>query len=83
MSAPQDEKQQSHRDRVVDEVVDKVSQRQAIDRDEVEVRQRAEEAVDGLIEEPVQTFTPLLAENEVVTGLVGPDRGAAAGGDLR
>lgn len=65
-----------YRDRVVDEVVDKVVQRQSTPDDPDLVRGRTEEAVDELVDEPVQTFTPLLAENKVVTDLLGPDRGA-------
>lgn len=66
-----------YRDRVVDEVTDKVTQRQATPDDPEAVRPMAERAVDELVDEPVQTFTPLLAENEVVTDLLGPDRGTA------
>ncbi len=64
-----------HRDQVVDEVTDKVLHRPATEAPEDEVRDMSEDAVDGLIEAPVQTFTPLLAENEVVSRLhqPGPD----------
>jgi hypothetical protein len=61
---------ENYRDRVVDEVVDKVQQRQAIDQDPAVVRAHAEDAVDSLIDEPVQTFTPLLAENQVANELI-------------
>lgn len=62
-----------YRDRVVDEVIDKVAQRQATPDDPEVIRPQAERAVDGLVDEPVQTFTPLLAENEVVSELVRGD----------
>ncbi len=65
-----------YRDRVVEEVTDKVVQRQATPEDPDLVRERAREAVDGLVDQPVQTFTPLLAENEVVTDLLA-DEGPA------
>ncbi len=61
--------EQSHRDRVVDEVVEKVTHRHSIQAEESEVRAEARRAVDDLLEAPVQTFTPLLAENAVVSGL--------------
>lgn len=61
--------ERSHRDRVVDEVVEKVTQRPSIDADRDEVRTRANRAVDELMDAPVQTFTPLLAENTVVSEL--------------
>lgn len=64
-----------YRDRVVEEVTDKVVQRQSTPDDEALIRDKAGVAVDKLIDEPVQTFTPLLAENEVVTELLGNDRG--------
>ena len=64
-----------HRDRVVDEVTEKVVQRGSTPDEEAVVRPRAEEAVDDLLEAPVQTFTPLLAENAVVTGLLAEDDG--------
>lgn len=63
-----------YRDRVVGEVTDKVAQRQSTPDDEELIEAKAGAAVDGLIDEPVQTFTPLLAENEVVTDLLGDDR---------
>lgn len=56
-----------YRDRVVDEVTDKVLQRPGTDVGEEQVREAAEAAVDDLAAAPVQTFTPLLAENEVVS----------------
>ena len=67
---------EKHRDRVVDEVVEKVLQHRSIDQDPEVVRARAEDAVDDLIDKPVQTFTPLLAENQVVSELTA-DRPAA------
>lgn len=67
---------ENYRDRVVDEVTAKVQQRPSIDQEEQLVRERAEQAVDGLIDEPVQTFTSLLAENQVVSEL----KGAASDG---
>jgi hypothetical protein len=67
---------EKHRDRVVDEVVEKVQQHRSIDQDPDVVRARAEDAVDDLIDEPVQTFTPLLAENQVINELTA-DRPAA------
>ena len=63
----------SHRDKVVDEVVEKVQNRSALD-PEVDVRARAEQAVDELLDAPLQTFTPLLAENEVVSSMHVKDR---------
>lgn len=59
----------NYRDKVVDEVTDKVMQKPSISADESEVRERAEEAVDDVLDAPVQTFAPLLAENDVVTQL--------------
>lgn len=67
-----------YRDRVVEEVTDKVVQRQSTPDDEALIREKAGVAVDKLIDEPVQTFTPLLAENEVVTDLLGNDRGQSS-----
>lgn len=64
-----------YRDRLVDEVVDQVVQRQSTPDDPDLVREETEVAVDELVDEPVQTFTPLLAENKVVTELVGRDQG--------
>jgi hypothetical protein len=61
---------ENHRDRIVDEVVDKVQHRQSVDHDPEVVRARAEEAVDELIDQPVQTFTALLAENQVTSELL-------------
>lgn len=65
---------ESYRDRLVDEVTEKVTRRQATTAEEAEVRSKAEDAVDGLISEPLQTFTPLLAENEVLSHLHGRDQ---------
>ena len=62
--------ERSSKDLMVDEVVAKVEQRPAIDAPHDEVRSRTGEAVDGLIDRPVQSFTPLLAENEVVGDLL-------------
>ncbi len=45
----------NHRDQVVDEVVDKVEHRQSIDHDPEVVRAHAEQAVDELIDQPLQT----------------------------
>ena len=59
----------SHRQQIVDEAVEKVMDKPGVTADEARVRELAEEAVDGLIDQPVQTFTPLLAENEVLTTL--------------
>ncbi len=67
-----------YRDRVVEEVTDKVVQRQSTPDDETLIRDKAGAAVDSLIDEPVQTFTPLLAENQVVTDLLGDDRGQSS-----
>ena len=58
-----------YRDRLVEEVTAQVTRRHAIEQEEAVVRERAERAVDGLIDAPVQGFVPLLAENEVVTSL--------------
>lgn len=60
---------ESHRESVIDEVTDKVVSRNATTADESEVRPMAEEAVDELLDQPVQTFTPLLAENSVLSEL--------------
>jgi hypothetical protein len=60
----------SHRDKIVDEVVGKVTQRAGTDAEPDTVRPKAEQAVDRIIDEPVQTFTPLLAENQVVSELI-------------
>ena len=65
----EDSPRSGYRDRLVDEVTAKVTARRAVDEDEQLVRQKAEEAVDGLIDAPVQSFVPLLAENEVVSDL--------------
>ncbi len=75
--------QDSHRDKVVDEVTDKVVQRQGVDEDESQVRNRAEDAVDELIDAPVQTFTPLLAENAVLSDIhaAEPDHAAEHAAD--
>ena len=59
-----------HQEHIVDEVSKKVAQRATTPDDTDLIREKAAEAVDELIERPVQTFTPLLAENEVVTELV-------------
>lgn len=67
--------EQGVKDRIVEEVVDKVEQRPAVDAEHEEVRARTEEAVDGLVDAPVQTFTPLLAENKVVGGLLAEQKG--------
>ena len=61
--------EKNHRDRVVDEVTDKVMSKPSVQAEESEIRSRAEESVDQLLDEPVQTFTSLLAENDVVTEL--------------
>ncbi len=61
--------EETHRDSVVDEVTDKVVQRGGTSAPEAEVRPMAEKAVDELVDQPVQTFTPLLAENSVLTEL--------------
>jgi len=47
-----------YRDRVVDEVTDKVLQRPGTDVGEEQVREAAEAAVHDLAAAPVQTFTP-------------------------
>lgn len=65
--------QRNHRDQVVDEVTEQVMQKSGVRAEHSEVRERAAASVDGLLEQPVQTFTPLLAENEVVTDLHGDD----------
>lgn len=59
--------QEGHRDKLVDEVTEKVMKRPGVDAEESEVRPRVEEAVDGLVDAPVQTFTPVLAEHQVVS----------------
>ncbi|WP_336923899.1 three-helix bundle dimerization domain-containing protein [Aquipuribacter sp. SD81] len=58
----------------VEQVVEKVEARPSVDAPREEVTARAQEAVDELAEAPVQTFTPLLAENRVVDELHGGDR---------
>ncbi len=60
---------ESYKESVVDEVTDKVTSREGTQAPESEVRPMAEEAVDELVDQPVQTFTPLLAENTVLTEL--------------
>ena len=60
---------QSNRDRIVDEVVSKVEQTHSVGADPDVVREKASDAVDDLLDEPVQTFVPLLAENSVVSQL--------------
>lgn len=60
---------ESKRDRIVAEVVEKIRRRRAPDVDEEFVRAKAEEAVDELLGAPVQTYTPLLAENAVLNQL--------------
>ncbi len=69
----------SYRDRIVEEVTEKVTQRPAIDADKETVQAKTEKAVDGLIDAPLQTFTSLLAENEVLSDLHGGSRTEAAG----
>ena len=61
--------EKNHRARVVDDVTDKVMSKPSVQAEESEIRSRAEESVDQLLDEPVQTFTSLLAENDVVTEL--------------
>jgi hypothetical protein len=58
-----------YRERLVDEVTANVTQRHSTGADEQVVREKAEQAVDELIDAPVQSFVPLLAENEVVSDL--------------
>ncbi len=58
-----------HTDTRVDEVTDQVLRRPGGEAGEDEVRPLAEAAVDELQEGRVQTFTPLLAENRVVSEL--------------
>ena len=58
-----------YRDRLVEEVTSQVKRGHTIEQEETVVRERAEQAVDALIDAPVQGFVPLLAENEVVTAL--------------
>ncbi|WP_380163963.1 three-helix bundle dimerization domain-containing protein [Jannaschia sp. R86511] len=65
--------EQSSRDRIVEEVSDKVERRPSVDASREEIRTLAEASVDDLSDKPVQTFTPLLAENEVVNGLMADD----------
>jgi hypothetical protein len=60
---------ESYRERVINEVTEKVTQRRAVDVDDVVVRDKAAEAVDELLDAPVQTFAPLLAENAVLSDL--------------
>lgn len=64
---------ESHRESMIDEVTDKVMSRSGTTADESRVRPMAEEAVDDLLDQPVQTFTPLLAENSVLTELHADD----------
>ncbi len=54
---------------MINEVTEKVSQHRAVEADEQVVRAKATAAVDDLIDAPVQTFTPLLAENAVLSDL--------------
>ena len=61
--------EKNYRDKVVDEVTDTVMHKPSVEAGEPEVRQRAEDAVDELLDAPVQTFAPLLAENDVVSEL--------------
>lgn len=70
MTANQPRAEQSSRDRIVEEVADKVEQSPSVDAPRDEILARAEGAVDGLVDKPVQTFTPLLAQNEVLGGLM-------------
>ena len=60
---------ESHRDQIIDEATAAVMDKPGVTASEPEVRELAGDAVDGLIDQPVQTFTPLLAENEVLTQL--------------
>lgn len=60
---------QSNRDRIIDEVVYKVEQTHSVEADHDVVHEKATAAVDDLLDEPVQTFVPLLAENTVVSQL--------------
>ncbi|QWC86371.1 hypothetical protein KLP28_06700 [Nocardioidaceae bacterium] len=61
--------ERDHRQQIVDEAVEKVMDKPGVTAEEGRVRDLAREAVDELIDQPVQTFTPLLAENEVLTEL--------------
>jgi|GEM_PF-6075984 len=61
------------RDRIVDEVTEKVEHKQSVHADSADIRSRSEEAVDQLLDKPVQTFTPLLAENVVTSDLASRD----------
>jgi hypothetical protein len=72
-----------HKERIVDEVTDKVLRRPSIDAEADEVRSAAEIAVDHLIDAPIQTFTPILAENRVVGEVKHADSGAAAPAERR
>ena len=60
---------ENHRDQIVDEATRAVLSKPGVTADEQTVRELTALAVDDLIHQPVQTFTPLLAENEVLTQL--------------
>lgn len=60
---------EAYRDRAIDEVTDKVMQHPSIDVDEDVVRDKATNAVDELLDAPLQTFTTVLAENTVMSDL--------------
>lgn len=71
--------EQSNRDRIIDEVVSKVEQHPSFEADHAVIHDKAADAVDELLDQPVQTFVPLLAENTVVSGLH-RDRAKEGGG---
>ena len=60
---------QSHRDEIVEEAVRKIRDKPSVTATEADIRDRTERAVDSLVDQPLQTFTPLLAENEVLSEL--------------
>lgn len=70
MTEDQSRTEQSSKDRIVKDVADQVVQRPSVDASREEIEARAEKAVDALVDKPVQTFTALLVENEVVGGLM-------------
>lgn len=70
MTQDRPQAEQSSRDRIVQEVADKVQQRPSVDTPRDEIEARAGKSVDSLVDRPVQSFTPLLAENEVLDDLL-------------
>ena len=68
-----------HDDPLVKQVTEKVDARPSVDADKDEIADRAATALDDLSDRPVQTFTPLLAENRIVNEITRSDSSGTAG----